>query len=104
MIYRCYDETQSQYHNYGARGIEVFSDWRNDSCAFIEWVEENLGTRPEGMTLDRINNDGNYVPGNLRWATAKQQTNNQRRRYLVSDEYYKLLTEPLEWTYSQGSS
>lgn len=66
--------------SYGGRGITMFSGWLESkgSRNFLDWVDENLGPRPEGWTLDRIDNDGNYEPGNLRWAPAVIQYNNTR--------------------------
>ncbi len=75
---RCLNPTDRQYRNYGGRGISVHSDWRDDFPAFRDWVEANLGKRPEGYSLDRIDNDGNYEPGNLRWASARTQAGNRR--------------------------
>jgi hypothetical protein len=61
------------------RGIRVCDEWNVDFERFRKYVEENLGQRPIGYTLDRINNDGNYQPGNIRWASRSQQAANQRR-------------------------
>ena len=77
---RCYDTSAHNYRWYGARGISVWEPWRHDAGAFIEYVEQNLGPRPEGMTLDRTDNDGNYEPGNLRWADWLTQARNRRPR------------------------
>ena len=66
------------YHNYGGRGISFYPAWRDSFVAFKAWLDENLGPCPKGYTLDRIDNDGNYEPGNLRWASRKQQRINQR--------------------------
>jgi hypothetical protein len=66
------------YRYYGGRGITMYAPWVNDSTAFINWVESNLGPRPQGHTLDRIDNDGNYEPGNLRSATRAVQLRNRR--------------------------
>lgn len=69
------------YHNYGGRGIKLHHTWAEAGVGFsrFKWyLDTVLGPCPEGYTLDRIDNDGNYCPGNLRWATAKQQKRNQR--------------------------
>lgn len=74
---RCYNLNYAGYKNYGGRGIEVYSEWRLDMQKFLDYI----GKRPSSeYSLDRINNDGNYEPGNVRWATAKQQANNRRQR------------------------
>lgn len=76
---RCHDPQAHNYRWYGARGINVWGPWRHDAGAFIAYIEQTLGPRPAGMSLDRENNDGNYEPGNLRWATAVEQARNRRR-------------------------
>lgn len=73
MKKRCYDPNHPRYKNYGGRGITVYPEWRKSFKAFIEY----MGERPEGLTLDRIDNDGNYEPGNVRWATYYQQNENR---------------------------
>lgn len=73
MKQRCYDPGSTQYHWYGERGITVCDEWRNDYGQFLA----DMGERPEGLTLDRINPDGNYEPSNCRWATAQEQARNR---------------------------
>jgi hypothetical protein len=102
MVERCSNPNSPSYENYGLRGIEIHPAWREDPRPFIQWIEENLGPRPEGMTLDRISVNGNYEPGNLRWANAKQQSWNRRAANQVHPELYKLLTEPIEFVYCEG--
>jgi hypothetical protein len=78
MMGRCYDTSAVQYKDWGGRGIKVAPEW-HDIKVFVEWIEENLGPCPEGCSLDRIDNDGDYEPGNVRWATRSQQSLNRRK-------------------------
>ena len=79
---RCYNQNHPTYKWYGARGIRMHESWRHNYAEFQDWILANLGPRPEGLTLDRRDNDGHYEPGNLRWATKVEQSNNQRGRIL----------------------
>src|SRR4051794_22713915 len=68
---RCYNVNSGAYDNYGGRGIVMCELWRTNSKAFIDDIQRLLGPRPSSShSLDRINNDGPYEPGNVRWATA----------------------------------
>ena len=73
---RCQNPKNKSYPDYGGRGIKLCERWQ-DVAAFIEDMKV-LGPRPPGMTLDRIDNDGDYEPGNVRWATQRQQWENSR--------------------------
>ena len=76
---RVLDPTHAKYKDYGLRGITIDPDWVDDPSAFITWVGETLGERPSAQhSIDRIENDGPYSKGNLKWSTAKQQCNNRR--------------------------
>ena len=79
MISRCHNPEHHRYPLYGARGIKVCDRWRENFLAF----SGDMGPRPDGHTLDRIDNDGDYAPGNCRWATQKQQMNNTRANRLI---------------------
>lgn len=82
MKRRCYDSTNKRAKFYSEKGVIVCEEWRNDYSAFRSWALAN-GYK-EGLTIDRIDNDGNYCPENCRWATAKMQANNQSRNRMLT--------------------
>lgn len=78
---RCNNPKVKDYALYGARGIRVCEEWSNDYSKFMKWAKEN-GYK-DNLSIDRINNDGNYEPGNCCWADNVQQGNNRRTSIFV---------------------
>jgi hypothetical protein len=74
---RCYNQNNKKYKNYGERGIVICDDWLNDFTNFYNWAMDNGYQEDSGLTLDRIDVNGNYEPGNCRWADMKTQQNNK---------------------------
>lgn len=81
MRERCFNENNPEYGRYGGRGIDVCTEWAVYE-AFRDWALAN--GYAENLSIDRIDNDGNYCPENCRWATAKQQANNTRKTHLIT--------------------
>jgi len=84
MIGRCYNPKDKRYSYYGGRGIIICEEWRTDVVAFRIWALAN-GYRAD-LTIDRIDNDGNYEPGNCRWTTWKAQQNNRSNNALITHD------------------
>lgn len=94
MIDRCNNEVNRAYENYGGRGISVCSEWVGDVAAFVKWGEANGYVRNVGLELDRINNDGNYKPGNCRFVTPTENCRNKRNnRWYVLNGDRKILKD-----------
>lgn len=95
MKQRCSNPNNRAYHNYGGRGITVCQRW----LTFENFLAD-MGERPEHRSLDRIDNDRNYEPGNCRWATKRQQENNTRRNVIL--EYQGTKKTVTEWARALG--
>lgn len=78
MMQRCYDKNHHAYLRYGGRGITVCDAWKN-----FEKFYADMGDKPAGMSLDRIDNMKSYFPENVAWVTAKKQANNRRNNILI---------------------
>ena len=98
MKKRCYYKAHDSYQYYGARGITVCDEWRGNFEAFHSWAMAN--GYEDGLTIDRINNDGNYEPGNCQWMTMAEQNRKHKHCRLIT---YKGKTQlAIDWAREYG--
>lgn len=90
MKQRCFNPNCKEYEHYGGRGITVCDEWKNSVAEFAKWAYEN--GYENNLTLDRIDNNGNYEPNNCRWVSMEVQENNKRnnRYYDIDSGSYTL--------------
>lgn len=79
---RCYRESNNRRENYGNRGIKICDEWKNDFWDFERWAMEHGYN--DDLTIDRIDNDGDYTPDNCQWADYKTQANNMSRNVTIT--------------------
>lgn len=98
MKKRCYNPNSPFYKNYGGRGIKVCERWRTSFQNFTE----DMGRRPTGFSIDRIDNNGNYSPENCRWASVQDQANNRSNNRVL--EFGGLKMNSKQWAIKLGMS
>lgn len=98
MKSRCANKNSKDYEYYGGRGVVVCKEWLHDFQAFYDWAMAN--GYQDGLTIDRIDVNGNYEPSNCRWVTMKIQNNNTRSNHLIT---YKGKTQTMkQWSEETG--
>lgn len=96
MKQRCWNPNDKRFQDYGGRGIRICARW----ALSFESFYADMGPRPEGLSIDRIDNDGHYEPANCRWATRKEQARNSRKTHWITLNHE---TKPLgEWARQTG--
>lgn len=98
MKQRCTNLNDDAYQNYGARGIEVCQEWEESYISFRDWAHSN--GYQDDLSIDRIDNNGNYEPSNCHWSTPTQQNNNKRNNVLI--EYQNKKQTIPEWSRITG--
>ena len=98
MKYRCLNKNDKRYRDYGGRGISVCNEWLNS----FERFYSDMGSRPNGMSLDRKDNDGDYTPENCKWSTQKEQSANMRNNLNIT--YNGTTMTATQWSRKLGGS
>lgn len=98
MRQRCENPTDNGFPDYGGRGIRVCERWRKSFSSFFE----DMGEKPTGKSINRINNDGNYEPSNCKWATESEQANNRRGNRVLEFKGKRLTVS--QWSMELGLS
>lgn len=98
MYMRCYNPTSEEYHNYGARGITIHSEWLTNRASFFRWALEN--GYHEGLQIDRIDNNGNYEPINCRFVPPVVNANNKRNNSVIF--FFGTTRTASEWSRMSG--
>lgn len=96
MKTRCYNPNYRCYHRYGGRGIKICDRWKNSLANFVS----DMGPRDKGCSIDRINNDGDYEPGNCRWSSQIVQTNNTERNVRLT--FQNRTQTVAQWAHETG--
>jgi hypothetical protein len=96
MIQRCENPKGKAFHRYGGCGIKVCPEWRNSFEAFYR----DMGPKPPHASIDRLDNDGNYEPGNCEWSTPKRQSRNRSTSKMI--EYRGVIRSGAEWAEIKG--
>ena len=100
MKQRCFDKNHTYYERYGGRGIKICKEWKNDFMCFHNWAMSN--GYQDNLTIDRIDNNGDYEPSNCRWITLQEQCNNRSTSKLIT---YKNETHSIaDWARKLGTS
>jgi hypothetical protein len=105
--HRCCNPKNPGYRNYGGRGIKIYQGWLDDWRSFVCYIIDELGERPDGKSIDRIDNDGDYVPGNLQWETRSGQNRNRRHDkpgLIGKVKDYPLGKTGIRWVRQSGKS
>jgi hypothetical protein len=102
IITRCANPNTPSYHRYGGRGITIYDPWINSFLTWKSWIIRNLGERPPGAIFDRIDNNGNYEPGNVKWSTKVESANNTSTNTFI--EYRNRTKSLAQWSRITGIS
>ena len=89
-ISRCHNPKNAQFRAYGGRGIHVYQEWRDDRTAFLRYVQTCEGWDNPALEMDREDNSGGYVPGNIRFLSRRENLQNVRRIHVLEAEIQRL--------------